>query len=89
MAGQFPRYAALPFVVENDHIAAGMPVRCMSERAALVCAERLQTVFGHVGSVALRRTSASSDRLDVLRAFGDVPRASEFGGRSEPATIAR
>jgi len=83
MAGPFPRYAALPFVVEDHHIAAGMPVRCMSERAALVCAERLLSVFGYVGSVALRRTSASSDRLDVLRAFGDVPRAGEFGGRSE------
>ena len=89
MAGQFPRYAALPFVKDDDRITAGMPVRCMSERAALMCAERLLTVFGCVGSVALRRMSASSDRLDVLGAYGDVPRADEFGGRSEPATIAR
>jgi len=89
MAGRFPRYAALPFVVEDDQIAAGIPVRCMSEGAALLCAERLLTVFGYVGSVALRRTSECSDRLDVLRSFGDVPRGDEFGGRAEPATIAR
>ena len=89
MAGQFPRYAALPFVVEDDHIAPAMPVRCLSERAALVCAERLLSVLGYVGSVALRKTSASSDRLDVLRAFGDVPGVGEFGGRSQPATLAR
>lgn len=78
MAGQYPRYAAFPFVAEGDHVVAGLPVRCMSERAALTCAERLLTVFGNAGSVALRRKSASSDRLDVLKTFGDVPRASEF-----------
>jgi len=89
MAGRFPRYAALPFALEDNQIAAGMPVRCMSERAALVCAERLLTVFGNVGSVALRRTSASSDRLDVLGVFGDIPRACELDRRSEPATVAR
>jgi hypothetical protein len=89
MAGQFPRYAALPFVVEDGRVVAGLPVRCMNERAALVCAERLLTVFGNAGSVALRRASASSDRLDVLKAFGDVPRANKFDNRFEPATMAR
>ena len=78
MAGRYPRYAAFPFVVVDDHVVAGLPVRCMSERAALICAERLLTVFGNAGSVALRRRSASSDRLDVLKAFGDVPPAREF-----------
>jgi hypothetical protein len=89
MTGRFPRYAALPFVVEDDGVVAGMPVRCLSERAALVCAERMLTVFGNAGSMALRRTSASSPRLDVIKAFGDVPRASGFDDRSDSATIAR
>jgi hypothetical protein len=75
MAGRFPRYAALPLVVRDDQLVAGPPIRCLSERAAHICAERLSNVFGYVGSMALRRTSASSDRLDVLKAFGDVPGA--------------
>jgi hypothetical protein len=78
MAGRYPRYAAFPFVVVDDHVVAGLPVRCTSERAALICAERLLTVFGNAGSVALRRRSAASDRLDVLKTFGDVPPVSEF-----------
>ena len=60
MAGQYPRYAAFPFVAEGDHVVAGLPVRCMSERAALMCAERLLTVFGNAGSVALRSVVASA-----------------------------
>jgi hypothetical protein len=72
----------------NNRIVAGMPVRCISEHAALVCAERLLGVVGYVGSVVLRRAGPSSERLDVLKAFGDVPSASEFDAPSEPATIA-
>ncbi len=82
MASQFLRFAALPFVAVNDDVVAGKPVRCISERAAIECAERLLTVFGNVGSVALRRTSYSSDRLDVLRVFGDVPAAGDLVGLS-------
>ena len=77
MASQFPRFAALPFVAIDDHVVAGMPVRCINERAAILCAERLLTVFGNVGSIALRRSSASGDTLDVLKTFGAV----SFGGR--------
>jgi hypothetical protein len=73
MASQFPRFAALPFVAIDDDVVAGMPVRCINERAAILCAERLLTVFGNVGSVALRRSSASGDTLDVLQTFGAVP----------------
>jgi hypothetical protein len=73
MASRFPRFAALPFVAIDDDVVAGRPVRCISERAAIECAERLLTVFGNVGSVALRRASVSSEKLDVLRTFGDVP----------------
>jgi len=89
MGGRFPRYAALPFVVRGEHVVAGVPVRCMDERAALACAERLLTVFGSVGSVALRRASHTSDRLEILMAFGDVPRASDFDGPSGSVTIMR
>jgi hypothetical protein len=72
LPGRFPRYAALPFVaIDDDVVAAGIPVRCINERAAVACAERL--IFGNVGSVALRRPNVSSDRLDVLQTFGDVP----------------
>ncbi len=78
MASQFPRFAALPFVALNDDVVAGQPVRCISERAAIECAERLLTVFGNVGSVALRRSNSSSDRLDVIRIFGDVPAAGDL-----------
>jgi len=73
LASQFPRFAALPFVAIDDDVIAAMPVRCINERAAIACAERLLTVFGHVGSVALRRASASSERLDLIQKFGDVP----------------
>jgi hypothetical protein len=78
MASQFPRFAALPFVAVDDDVVAGRPVRCINERAAIECAERLLTVFGNVGSVALRRSSVSSDRLDVLQIFGDVSAAGDL-----------
>lgn len=78
MASRFPRFAALPFVVIDDDVVAGMPVRCISERAAIVCAERLLTVFGNVGSVALRRLSDSSEKLDLIQVFGDVPSESDL-----------
>jgi hypothetical protein len=73
MVSRFPRFAALPFVAIDDDVVAGRPVRCINERAAIECAERLLTVFGNVGSIALRRASVSSDKLDVLQTFGDVP----------------
>jgi hypothetical protein len=82
MASQFPRFAALPFVAIDDDVIAGVPVRCISERAAILCAEQLLTVFGNVGSLALRRSSVSGDTLDVLRTFGDVPRVGELIGSS-------
>ncbi len=78
MASQFPRFAAMPFVAIDDDVVAGMPVRCISERAAILCAERLLTVFGNVGSVALRRSSMSGDTLDVLQTFGDAPGVTEL-----------
>jgi hypothetical protein len=77
MASRFPKFAALPFVAIEDDVIAGTPVRCVSERAAIQCAERLLTVFGNVGSVALRRSSVSRDTLDVLQTFGDVPHGSD------------
>jgi hypothetical protein len=72
MTGQLPRFAALPFVAIDDDVIAGTPVRCINERAAILCAQRLLTVFGNVGSVALRRSSVSGETLDVLQTFGDV-----------------
>jgi hypothetical protein len=78
MTSQFPRFAALPFVAIDDDITAGTPVRCINERAAILCAQRLLTVFGNVGSVALRRSSVSGETLDVLQTFGDVPLGSEL-----------
>jgi hypothetical protein len=69
---------ALPFVVIDDDVIAGTPVRCINERAAIMCAQRLLTVFGNVGSVALRRSSVSGETLDVLQAFGDVPMGSDL-----------
>jgi hypothetical protein len=82
LASEFPKFAALPFVVIDDDVIAGMPVRCINERAAIVCAERLMTVFGSVGSVALRRSGVSGDKLDVLQIFGDVPNEGNFAGSS-------
>jgi chorismate-pyruvate lyase len=78
MTSQFPRFAALPFVAIDDDVIAGTPVRCINERAAILCAQRLLTVFGNVGSVALRRSSVSGETLDVLQTFGDVPLGSEL-----------
>ena len=80
MANQFPKFAALPFVAIDDDIVAGAPVRCINERAAIVCAERLLTVFGNVGSVVLRRPAVSSDKLDVVRIFGEVPSEGDLVG---------
>lgn len=78
MASRFPKFAALPFVVIDDEVIPGAPVRCINERAAIVCAERLLTVFGNVGSVVLRRSSVSSEKLDLIQIFGDVPSESDF-----------
>jgi hypothetical protein len=78
MTSQFPRFAALPFVAIDDDVIAGTPVRCINERAALLCAQRLLTVFGNVGSVALRRSSVSGETLDVLQTFGDVRLGNEL-----------
>jgi hypothetical protein len=76
----------LPFAAIDDDIVVGMPVRCINERAAIVCAERLLTVFGNVGSVVLRRSSVSSDQLDVIRTFGDVPSEGELAVSLTSAT---
>jgi hypothetical protein len=78
MTSQLPRFAALPFVVIDDGVIAGTPVRCINERAAIMCAQRLLTVFGNVGSVALRRSNVSGEALDVLQTFGNVPMGSEL-----------
>ena len=78
MTSQLPRFAALPFVAIDDDVVAGTPVRCINERAAILCAQRLLTVFGNVGSVALRRSSVSGETLDVLQTFGDVRLGSEL-----------
>jgi hypothetical protein len=80
LASQFPKFAALPFVAIDDDVVVGAPVRCINERAAIICAERLLTVFGNVGSVVLRRSAASSDKLDVIQIFGEVPSEGEFPG---------
>jgi hypothetical protein len=80
MASQFPKFAALPFVAIDDDVIVGAPVRCINERAAIVCAERFLTVFGNVGSVVLRRSAASSDKLDVIQIFGEVPCEGELAG---------
>jgi hypothetical protein len=82
MTSHFPRFAALPFVAIDDDVIAGAPVRCISERAAILCAQRLLTVFSNVGSVALRRSSVSGETSDVLQTFGDVPLGSEPIGSS-------
>jgi hypothetical protein len=78
LASRFPKFAALPFVAIDDDVIAGVPVRCINERAAIVCAERLLTVYGNVGAVVLRRSSVSSENLDLIRIFGDVPSESDL-----------
>jgi hypothetical protein len=78
MTSEFPRFAALPFIAIDGDVIAGTPVRCINERAAILCAHRLLTAFGNVGSVALRRSSVSGETLVVLQAFGDVPLGSEL-----------
>ena len=80
LANHFPKYAALPFVAIDDDVVAGAPVRCINERAAIICAERLLTVFGNVGSVVLRRSVISSNKLDVIQIFGEVPSDGELAG---------
>jgi hypothetical protein len=80
LANQFPKFAALPFVAIDDDVIAGAPVRCINERAAIICAERLLTGFGNVGSVALRRSAVSSNKLDVIQMFGEIPSEGELAG---------
>ena len=51
-----------------------------------ICFERLLTVFGNAGSVAFRRSSISSDKLDVPQMFDDVPNEEKFAGSRFAAT---
>jgi hypothetical protein len=70
-------YVALPFIATNDGIAAGEPIECFNPNAAVMCAEALFRMEGHVGAVAFSRTGdpATGDFSDatVIRKYGDVP----------------
>ena len=70
-------YVALPFVADEDGIAAGEPTECFNPVAVVMRAEALSRKEGHVGAVAFRRTGnpATSDFGDakVIRKFGDLP----------------
>jgi hypothetical protein len=70
-------YVALPFVVGDDGVAAGEPTECLNPNAAVMRAEALSRIEGHVGAVAFSRTGdlATGDFSDakVIRKFGEVP----------------
>ena len=70
-------YVALPFVTNDDGMAAGEPVECVNPDAAVMRAEALSRKEGNVGAVAFSRTGdlATGEFGDakVIRKFGDVP----------------
>jgi hypothetical protein len=70
-------YVALPFVADDDGVAASEAVECFNPSDAVMRAEALSRKPGHVGAVAFSRTgdSATGDFGDatVIRKFGEVP----------------
>jgi hypothetical protein len=70
-------YVALPFVMDDDGPAARDGTECTSAAAAIMRAESLARIAGHIGAVAFSRTGDPmlgefSDAV-LLRAFGEVP----------------
>jgi hypothetical protein len=70
-------FVALPFIANDDGVAAGEPTECFNPVAAAMRAEALSRKEGHVGAVAFSRTGdpATGDFSDakVIRKFGDAP----------------
>ncbi|HEY0331249.1 MAG TPA: hypothetical protein VGC77_19380 [Rhodopseudomonas sp.] len=70
-------YVALPFGLDDDGPAAREGTECTSAHAAIMRAEALSHVEGHIGAVAFSRSGDPmlgefSDAV-LLRAFGEVP----------------
>lgn len=70
-------YVALPFIATDAGVVAGEPTECFSPGSAVMRAEALFHVAGHVGAIAFSRTGdpATGDFGDaqVLKSFGEVP----------------
>lgn len=71
------RFQALAFDIVDGHLVEGQRVDCGSPAQAIQTAQGQWKVFGHVGAVAVSRTS-SFDRKEpgrrlVLRRFGQLP----------------
>lgn len=66
-------YFVVALVCVDDAIVAEQPLRGISARAAIKCAQVLVDGYGRVGALALRKTDREGNRLYVLRTFGDVP----------------
>jgi hypothetical protein len=60
-------YVALPFVANDNGVAAGEPTECLNPNAAFMRAEALSRKEGHVGAVAFSRTGdpATGDFSDA------------------------
>jgi hypothetical protein len=60
-------YVAVPFVADDDGIAAGEPTECFNPVAVVMRAEALSRKEGYVGAVAFSRTgdSATGDFSDA------------------------
>ena len=71
------RFQALAFDLVDGHLVEVQRVDCGSPALAIQTARGLWKVFGHAGAVAVSRTShfdrKESDRLLVLRRFGQIP----------------
>lgn len=71
------RFEALAFDLVDGDLTDSQLVDCRTPAAAIQAAQGQWKVFGHVGAVALSRTSyigeAKPARRHVLRRFGQVP----------------
>jgi hypothetical protein len=71
-------YFVVAIVCIDDDIVTVEPVHCISAQAAIGCAQALVNEYGSVGALALRKSDHQSDRLYVLRPFGDVPHGEQI-----------
>jgi hypothetical protein len=74
---EITHFMAMPFDYVDDEIVAGQPIGCPSPAAAIQRAQGLWKTFGHVGAIAISRTTdfeiGNFGAKQVLRRFGQVP----------------
>lgn len=68
-------FMAVPFDYVDGAIVAGEPVKCASPAAAIERAQGFWKTFGHVGAIAVSRTTdfaIGNTDSHILRRFGQI-----------------